>query len=1049
MRRDPFLQFPKEMYTIALRFPIRGALVGVFFLGLWASSTASAQTETGRLTGVVTEASSDAPVPGVNVVIPALAAEGVGAATSADGRFSIQSVPAGTHEVQARAVGYRSSTKEVTVTAGGSTTVNFELRTANVELDEVIVSVDAGETRRRAVGTDISQVDAGQLEDAVATDFSELLTGRAENVNIQGTSGNVGGGSRIRIRGITSLTQDNNPLLVIDGIRANNSSNVGINRGQTFSRFNDLDPSNIESIQVVKGPSATALYGSEAAPGVIIVETKSGSDSEDGFQVNYRSELGVRSDVTDYPDNYADVTSEFGITDPSDGRLSGWPTEQNSVTGQVFVRDNPFEDAGTSPFRTGYSVNNTLSLEGTTSGINYYSSVGYRTQDGVLPSNYSDRLNFRANLQGSPTDYLNLRVNTGYTSSETNLPKSGNNTSGYFLNALIGQPISSIGDDGNCLGTVLGATDPSFCDKDGNVRAGFDKIDAITSMQEVERFNASLQVDLTPTSWLIGTVKAGTDVTNVKFQDAIPFDPDVPFSFAAGGENFLDNERFRKWTFDASMQATYPVPGVETVEGRTSVGAQYFRDNIETVSCEGRVFPNDQATACDAAVNLRGFSNSLETIEVGSYVQQQLSYQDYLFVTGAVRFDDDSALGEDVDTIVSPSANASWVVSETPFWGVDPVSNLRLRVAWGKASQAPEQYSADRTFVVSRLGSESGIQAGLSPQNPGNPDLGPERSEEIEAGFNAGFLEDRVGAGFTYYRQSVTDAIVDRSIAPSSGFANQQPVNIGELVNDGLEANIRATIVDREQASWDVRLGLSWTNTEISELGLDEPIFFGASQILREGNAPGAYISRVITDASRNEDGTIDPASIEYAEGTLEDGSGRRVIGQPYPTNEQSLSTTLRLFDGLQISALFERRGGHERYDGNADFRQPSAETGATSSFGRRWAFRQTETTPVEQAMLERDFIEGDHNGVFIHDASFIKWRELRVSYTLPQEWTTSIGAQRANLYVGGRNLGTLTDYPGLDPEVNQRGARDELEFSTASTLPTPRSFFAGVQLSF
>lgn len=1025
--------------------------IGFFIsLALICILPASALAQTGTIEGVVTEANTGDPLPGVNVLIPSLSAEGVGAATSEDGSFTITSVPPGTYEVEARSIGYQSQRREATVEAGETTTVNFSLGQSKVELDEVVVSVDAGQTRRRSVGTDVAQVEPEQLEDAVATDFSELLTGRAENVNIQGASGNVGGGSRIRIRGITSLTQDNSPLLVIDGVRANNSSNVGINRGQTFSRFDDLDPSNIESIQVVKGPSATALYGSEAAPGVIIVETKSGGGQrEEGFNVNFQSELGARRDVTDYPDNYADVTSEFGITDPNDSRLSGWPTEQNSVTGQVFVLDNPFEDESTSPFRTGYSINNNLSLEGRTSGIDYFTSLGYRTQDGVLPSNYSDRLNFRANLEGSPSDYLNLRVNTGYTSSETNLPKSGNNTSGYFLNALIGQPISSIGSNGNCLGAVLGATDSSFCDKNGNVRAGFDKIEPILSLQEVERFNASMQLDLTPTPWLIATVKGGTDITSTKFQDAIPFDPDVPFSFAAGGENFLDNERFRKWTFDASMQASYSIPSIEEMEGRTSVGSQYFRDNIETVSCEGRVFPNDQATACDAAVNLRGFSNSLETIEVGSYVQQQFSYRDYLFVTGAVRFDDDSALGEDVGIIVSPSANASWVVSDMPFWTIEPVSNFRLRLAWGKASQAPEQYSANRTYVISRLGSESGVQAGLSPQDPGNPNLGPERSEEIEAGFNAGLFEGRVGAGLTYYRQSVTDAIVDRSVAPSSGFANQQPVNIGELMNDGVEANINATLIDQDNVSWDARLGLSWTSSEITELGLDEPIFFGSSQILKEGEAPGAYISRVITDASRNEDGTIDPASIEYAEGTLDDGSGRRIVGQPYPTNEQSLSTTLRLFDGLQITTLLERRGGHKRYDGNDDFRQPLVETGVTSSFGHRWAYRQTETSPEEQAMLERDYLEGDHNAAFIHDASFIKWRELRVSYTVPQQWTNALNANRVNVYFGGRNLATLTDYPGLDPEVNQRGARDELVFSTASTLPTPRSFFAGVQLSF
>ncbi len=1008
-----------------------------------------ALAQTGTIEGVVTEATTDDPLPGVNVVIPSLSGEGVGSATSPDGRFVLESVPVGTYEVVARSVGYQSQSKQVDVEAGETVTLDFRLERSRVELDEVVVSVEAGETRRRSVGTDIAQVDPSQLEDAVATDFSELLTGRAENVNIQSSSGNVGGGSRIRIRGITSLTQDNSPLLVIDGVRANNSSNVGINRGQTFSRFDDLDPSNIESVQVVKGPSATALYGSEAAPGVIIVETKSGRSGEEGFTVNFQSEVGAREDVTDYPDNYADVTSEFGITNPDDPLLSGWPTEQNPVTGQVFVLDNPFEDESTSPFRTGYSVNNTLSLEGETSGITYFTSVGYRTQDGVLPSNYSDRLNFRANLEGSPSEYLNLRANAGYTSSETNLPKSGNNTSGYFLNALIGQPISSLGADGNCLGTVLGATDPSFCDKNGNIRAGFDKIDPILSLQEIERFNASLQLDLTPTPWLIGTVKAGTDVTGTKFQDAIPFDPDVPFSFAAGGENFLDNQTFRKWTFDASMQASYGIPGVEDMEGRSSVGAQYFRDNIETVSCEGRVFPNDQATACDAAVNLRGFSNSLETIEVGTYVQQQFSYRDYLFATGAVRFDDDSALGEEEGIIVSPSANASWVVSDMPFWNVDPVSNFRLRLAWGKASQAPEQYSADRTFVISRLGSESGIQAGLSPQDPGNSNLGPERSEEIEVGFNAGLLEGRIGVGLTYYRQSITDAIVDRSIAPSSGFANQQPVNLGELVNDGLEANVDATLLDRENVRLDTRLGLSWAGSEITELGLDEPIFFGASQIFKEGEAPGAYISRVVTDATRNDDGSIDPSSIEYAEGTLNDGSGRRIVGQPFPTNEQSLSTTLRLFDRLRITTLFERRGGHERYDGNDDFRQPLVETGVTSSFGERWAFRQIESSPVEQAMMERDFLEGNHKAAFIHDASFIKWRELRISFTLPQQWLGAVPTSRANVYVGGRNLATFTDYPGLDPEVNQRGARDELVFSTASTLPSPRSFFAGLQLTF
>ena len=1007
----------------------------------------SAWAQTGAIEGTVTDAQNGDPLPGVNVVVTDLAAQGVGAATGPDGQYRIEDVPTGTYTIEARFVGYRAQQQSVTVAANDEVTVDFAMRESSIELDEVVVSVAAGDTRRKEVGTDIATVSPRQLEDAVASNLSELLNGRAENVTITQASGNVGGGSRIRVRGITSLTQDNNPLLVIDGVRVSNSTEVGINRGQTFSRFDDINPDDIQSIQVVKGPAATALYGSEAAPGVIIIETKTGRGTPGGLGVTFQSELSVFNDIEDYPDNLANVT-QFGVTDPGDSRISGWRTDRNTVTGDVYVRDNPFEDASTSPFRTGYNSDNTVSVRGTEGTFNYYTSLGYQTSEGVLPSNDQEKWNFRANFQGNPSEYINVSANAAYVSGKTNLPKSGGNTSGFFVNAQDGQPLSSIGTNGECLATVLDGADPSFCDKNGNVRAGFDKIEPVTSREDLERFNTSLRVNVTPFSWMINTVKLGADVINQTFQDAIPFDPDIPFSFAAGGENFITRNQTRNFTADLSSQVSYGL--TEDLSAQTSVGAQYFQDRVESVACEGRVFPNDQATACDAAVNLRGFSDLLEKVEIGAYLQHRFNFRDYFFATGALRVDDNSALGANENAIWSPSVNTSAVLSDMPFWNMEEVSNLRLRFAWGRASQAPRQFSADRTFVITRLGQGGRIVPGLSPQDPGNPDLGPERSEEFEFGLNAGFLDDRIGLSATYFTQSVTDAIISRSVAPSTGFPNDQFVNIGELKNQGVELSLDASIVDRESFAWDARFGFSTNDSEITNLGLDNPVFFGFSQILDEGVSPGAYVSRVITSAERDANGEIIPESIEYAPGTLGDGSGRRVVGQPFPKNSQSLWTSLTLFQSLRVTTLFERKGGFELYSDAQEDRNPGALTGLTSNFGEKWAFRQTRSTPVEQAMMEQNRLIGNHAGVFMHEGDFVKWRELRVTYTVPRDFASRyLRTNRAQIYIGGRNLATWTDYPGLDPELNERGARDNLVVVEDNVLPPPRTFFGGVSLSF
>ncbi|MGH7576575.1 MAG: SusC/RagA family TonB-linked outer membrane protein, partial [Longimicrobiales bacterium] len=946
----------------------------------------------------------------------------------------------GTHRIEATGLGYRVVVQTVSLTAGGTETLDFTLAVSAIQLAQVVASVEAGEVTRREMGTDIASVDvAQQLPNAAVSNVSELLNARVPNVTITQASGNVGSGSRIRIRGINSLTQSNNPLIIIDGVRGSNDTDTGINRGQTFSRFNDIDPSTIERIQVVKGPAALALYGSEAASGVIIVETKKGSGSADGLQVTAEIQRGALWDVTDYPDRLADVTPFVsGAADPV---LNGWKVEENPRTGQVYVVDNPFEDATTSPFRTGRLTDASIAVSGRNQGVSYFTSLGYEESDGVLPSSDLERINFRANFQTAPTDNVSVTASSSYVTSTINLPKSGNNTSGFFRNAMAGLPYSSKSDDGRCLATELLGSASSVCNKDGNVEAGFDKIAAIISRENLERFSGSLRIDYTPFPWLTSSALVGADVIDQVFNDAIPFDPDIPFSFAAGGEFFRSRNLRRNVTADISTTASYRVN--ESLGGRTAFGAQYFQDELESIACEGRIFVNDQADACDAGVSLRGFSDFLEKVEIGAYLQQHVSYNNYLFVTGAVRVDDNSALGAEEPAIVSPSVNASLVVSDLPMWniGADKVSDLRLRAAWGTATQSPVAEAARRTFGIVRLNRQGEILPGLSPENPGNADLGPERSSEIEVGLDAGVLNDRLGLSFTYFNRVTTDAIVERPVPPSSGFADDQFVNLGELENKGFEASLNALLLDRDDVRWDAMLSLSSTKSTVTDLG-DLDGFQG----FWEGYAPGVYTSQVITQAERDADGNIIPESIERAPATLP--NGERVVGQPNPTNEQSLFTTLTLFGNLQLSALFDRAAGHQLFSGTLSGQATASAAAENSAFGRLWAFRD-ELTPIEQASIEQDVAVGNHDTYWIQDADFIKFREVKLSYNLPASLADRIGVSNATLYVGGRNLYTWTDYPGLDPEVNQTGARDQIGATESNALPPTRTFFSGLRVTF
>ncbi|MFW6201121.1 MAG: SusC/RagA family TonB-linked outer membrane protein, partial [Gemmatimonadota bacterium] len=1007
--------------------------------------------------------STGAPLEGVQVHIPDT---NIGQFTDAEDRYVLADVPTGETVVRANLLGYRPVERTVRVPEGGTVTVDFQLPSTAIELEEIVASVEAREVRRRELGTDIAAIDVEQeIELAAVESFSDLLNARAANVRISPASGLLGAGSQIRIRGTNSLTQDNNPLIVIDGVRVTNDTDLGpiATGGQTASRFDDLNPSDIADIQVIKGPSATALYGSEAATGVIVITTEAGSRGESRFSFSARG--GFAENPADFPDTYMNVTPAYGVTSLDDPRIAQFRAEQHPLSGDIFVLDNPLMDPDSRPFRRGgFSVYDLDYRTGSDRAM-VYTSLSVQDRNGVVTANDLSRISWRGNAQLSVHPNVDLSFNSGYITSERNFPDDNSTGTGMGVGGMLGSPLSSYGTDpqegagkGICLLDAL-LEQPNgtsgLCEgRNGNFSTTFDKLMSVDQGEKVTRMTTSGTATWRATADLTTSLTVGVDDTGRRVWDLVPYDPDLPFGAASLGR--ITDHRDQNRILTADWRASLGRPLTDRISTTTTLGAQYFGTRTEAVTCSGADFPSDDVRSCDAAETARGSSAVLENIEVGAFFQERVGYDNYLFVTGAMRVDDNSSLGDRADAIWSPSANVSAVLSEMPFWNAAFVDELRLRAAWGKASQSPRQYQADRTFASTPVLVDGGLWTGITPQDPGNDALGPERSEEFEVGLDAGVLDDRIGLTFTYFRSSTTDMIVPAPVSPSTGFPGLSFINLGEMENAGLELNVDWSVLQRDDFAWDLNVQLSTVDPVITDLGLSAPIIFpqgadggsraAGSQAFQTGFAPGVYISPVITHAERDADGNIVPGSIEYAPGNLGDGSDRRVVGQPFATNDESVSSTLTFRDRLRLHVLVDRSGGHELLNVTRAFRTPFVDTPESSSYSREYAYRQTLFSPEEQAMIEERIL-----AAFIEPADFIKLREVTLSYDLPSRLVAMLpGASDATFTLGGRNLYTWTEFTGIDPEMNVRGARDEfIRNNFAGSFPPLRSFWANLRVSF
>ena len=991
-----------------MRFTMRntrlGALLAAALLVL--ARTGQAQQATGTVDGRVTDKSTGQPLASVQVTLSPTTRGGL---TDREGRFRIENVPAGSVEIRARFIGYAIGVQTITVVAGQNATVDFALTANPIGLEAVVVTASGAEQRARELGNVVSRIDATKTnEEAAPTNLSDLLNARVPNVEVLPSGGTTGTGARVRIRGSSSLSLSNEPIIVVDGIRVEsgaNSNSIGVG-GQLPSRLNDINPDEIESIEIVKGPSAAALYGTDAANGVIQIRTKRGRPGPTRWTAY--AEGGTLSDITKWPANYEAV-------DGTGGSCLTFDMAAGSCTIATVNQFNPLEV--NSPFRQGLRQQYGMSASGGGEQTTFFLSGDFERENGVYTTNGLRKVNLRANVTNQISRLFDIQASTGYTTSQLALPQNDNNALGIVSSGLLGRA--------DTVNQGYGFLRPL-------------QVDNIFVGQRVERYTGSLTANFKPWSFLTLRAVAGTDVTNRFDEQTIP-PGKVPFNQTTfDGSRNSNRTQIFNYTANFTGTAAYRLAG--DITANTTAGLQYFKNLFAQTTASGRKLVGGTGTLNGVVVPTVGESID-EFVTVGGYVEEQVGIHDRLFLTAAVRGDDNSAFGTNFDFITYPKFSASWVVSEEPFFPqVSFLNSLRLRAAYGRSGRQPGPNDALNFYSPVAVKTNGTDAPAITVGGLGDPTLKPEHTTEFETGLDADLLSSRVHLEFTFYNKNSRDALIARTLAPSLGGPTTRFQNLGEVSNKGVELLLTAQVLNRPNLSWSVTASAWGNRNRLIELGPGiAPIIFGlggASQRQAEGYPLGGYWGRPYTFNDVNGDGLIDgnPGS-----GELTVGPSPVFLGSPLPTQGGTVSTEVNLLHHFRLYGLLDGRFGNTLDNSTEQFR--------CGSFANCRAVNDPTASLSDQARAVAALFYGLETGYF-EDAGFVKLREVSLTYTPPAQWASRIGANSLSFTLTGRNLATWTNYSGVDPELNDAG---QSNFNTADFLTQPpvRYFIVRVNVTF
>jgi len=987
-------------------------LLAVLFL--FHAGLGMAQTQNYSIKGVITDSRTNETIPGATVKINTISS---GAVAGGNGAYEINTqLKPGKYQLTFSFIGYTPLVKDVVLGDRPSVTVDAKIAEDYLRLNEVVVTGNAVGTSRKTLGNAISTVSAGDIANSSATSIDQALAGKISGAQITQNSGNPAGGISVRLRGTSTVAGSGDPLYIVDGVIVNNSSSELVDLGgYSQNRLVDINPNDIDRMEIIKGAAAAAIYGSRASNGVVQIFTKKGKVGKTQF--NFSSQLKVsdlrkKMDVNMYPFRFNNTT----VTDLS----------QTAVTRYDYQDDI---------FRTAIGTENNLSVSGGTENTQYYVSGNFLDNQGIVGGTDFRRAGLRVKLDQKLNNWLKMSVGTNYIlSTSQEVPNGGINeaygalTGFIFANNYISpypDPVTGVYPS---LSTAIARTNP------------LEAINRFDFQQRTSRFIGDFQLMANPVKGLNINYVLGYDNSTQIATGYIPVGNTTP-SYNTGYSRRGDRTSYM---VNNDLNISYQTKIYDWLESTSGIGGTAQSEKVYQTGITATLLgPIGQTINNGVAVPTEYRS---DVNIMGAFAQQTFGILNKFYITGAARYDVSSVFGEKFRGQFYPKVSGSYVVSNEKFWAESKISNIissfKIRSSYGQAGNltAIGAYDKATSYVPVNIG---GLPSVSSPTLLGNPNIKPERQTEFEVGTDMSFLKDRISFEFSYYKKDVKDLILQASLAPTEGFLSQF-LNVGTMTNKGIELMVRGVPILKDNLRWNVTATYSRNRNQINNIPGGVLLFAGGfSQVAAVNGEPlGAFYS---TYFARNADGSLllTPAGLPQTEKVGRTATGqttgatlKKVIGDPNPDWIGSLINEVNVGKHWAFRVQFDASIG-------ADVFNFTKRVGDRDIYGGLVGYEKELKGEVPKGTSAAEFSIFEN---WIEDGSFVKLREASVSYEFKPKFLKT-GNMRFSL--SGRNLLSFDNYSGYDPEVNAAGQSSAVRGFDFVEVPIPRMIVAGFNITF
>ena len=1013
-------------------------LLQSLFVLMLVASAAFAQDRT--ITGTVTAKEDGSALPGVSIQVKGTK---VGTQTGADGKFSIK-VAQGQSALTFSFIGFVPKT----VTLGNGSNINVSLESDSKVLSEVVVVGYGTQSKKEITGSQ-STVKAADIANAPILSPEQALQGRAPGVQVTQSSGTPGGGISVRVRGPSSIGASNQPLYIVDGVPINTGSYTQLAAGgQLTNSLGDINPSDIESLEVLKDAAATAIYGSRASGGVVLITTKRGANQP--TRLSFNSYYGVQEaqkqlETITGPEYinlmnegvYKYVWDAFGVNNTA--------YNYNWLTGaSANPADYPTTNWQDEIFRTAVVKNYDLSIRGGTDKTKFSVSGSYFDQDGIVINTGYKRYSGRVNIDNKISDKFNVGISSSFSNATSNRVNNDNNIYGVVSGSILLGPHVPVY---NANGTWGG--DP-YSSVDNPVASAYE-----TTFSAVNnRLFANAFGEYKITDNLKFKTSFGMDYVQSRDRRFYPTTVNAGKGAKGSGAEGYNQEMNIVNENILSFNKTFAGKhALNAVAGITYQTSQY-----ESLFASATGFPGNTIRRVSAGAVKTDASSSGTSFGLVSYLARaNYSFADKYIIQGSVRVDGSSRFGANNRYATFPAASVAWRASEENFLKNSKlISDLKFRASYGETgNQEIGNFGSLGLYGVGAY-----IQTGsLAPTQLENADLTWETAKSYNFGFDLGFFDNRLSFTVDGYRRNTENLLLGQPLVGSSGFTSVQK-NIGSVKNEGLELGLNAVIVNSKNFKWDASFNYTKNSNEVTTLYGGVPFASGFASWVEQGQPLGAFrgyiVDRLFQSSGDVSSSPTQSSSTRAGDIKFKDLNGDNVInaldqqimGQGLPTFFGGLTNNMK-YKNFDVSFFFQFSGGNQIYNNTRAFSEGmNGLFGQTDAVLNRWTPTNTNTN-IPRAIYGDTPNNRRTSTRWLEDGDFIRLKNANIGYTFSPSLVKRLKLNSLRMYVAGQNLWTKTKYQGLDPEVSTFSDTNTAPGTDFLTFPQARTYTFGINVGF